>query len=63
MSQLVIRPGLSMPVEQVRQRAHELVATSMATLARIRPRPHEYGPRREAAYFEQARMSREMYRL
>lgn len=63
MSQLVIKPGLSMPVGQVLQHAHQLVATSLAALARRRPRPHEHAPRREAAYFEQARMSREMYRL
>lgn len=67
MSQLVIRPAVSLPVgaavRQLRQHAHEFVATSLAALARIRPRPHERAPRREAAYFEWAEMSREMYRL
>lgn len=70
MAQLVIKPGLSMPVgaaaRRLQQHGNELVATSIAAIGRIRRRLLESGqqsPPREPAYFEAARMSREMYRL
>ncbi|GFG68941.1 hypothetical protein [Mycolicibacter senuensis] len=70
MSQLVVHPGIAMPFDTVarhlRQQGHMLVAASSNALSRIRARLLEHRelfPHLEPAYFENARMMREMYRL
>ncbi len=75
MSQLVVKPGMPLgahgdafdaAARHARQQVQRIIAGSMAAIGRIRsrlPEPAEHYPHIEPAYFESARMAREMYRL
>lgn len=70
MAQLAIDPGMAnafgAAAHHVQQRGHEVAAASIVAIGRIRSRllePGDLSPQFETIYIENARMSREMYRL
>lgn len=70
MAQLAIHPGMATAfggaAHHVQQRGHEVAAALIVAMGRVRSRllePEDHFPRLESVYIENARMSREMYRL
>lgn len=70
MAQLAIHPGLATAfgaaAHHVQQRGHEVAAALIVAICRVRSRllePGDLFPQFESVYIENARMSREMYRL
>lgn len=70
MAQLAINPGVASAfgaaAHHVQQRGHEVAAALIVAMGRIRSRllePGDLSPHLESVYIENARMSREMYRL